>query len=197
MKRGSEEKHFWLRIKNNFFIQTKIKKLRKLDKGDTCICIYLKMLLMAMEDSGRLSYEKVEDTFEEELALKLDEELADVQFLLIFLKEQNLIEEIEENMFLLNDILSMIGSESASAKRVRKHRKKAKKDDLLHCNDDVTKCNDDVTKCNDDVTMCNDDVTMCNDDVTKGDFVEIEIDDFLPNTKEKNRENIANQSEVN
>ena len=53
-----------------------------------------------------------------------------------------MIEETEPSRFLMTETIKCIGSESASAERVRKHREiKAKNQELLQCNTDVTKCN--------------------------------------------------------
>ena len=61
--------------------------------------------------------------------------------------------EIEnENEYLLPDMLSLIGTESDSAKRVREYRERQKNKPInfenqktLHCNAKVTKCNKNVT----------------------------------------------------
>ena len=54
--------------------QKEIKKLRTIAGGDTYTIIYLKLLLLSLENSGRLFYESLEETFAEELALIIDED---------------------------------------------------------------------------------------------------------------------------
>ena len=68
------KKYYWLKLKNNFFSQPKIKKLRKIAGGDTYTIIYLKMQLYSLEDDGKLYFDGIEENFVEEMALKIDED---------------------------------------------------------------------------------------------------------------------------
>lgn len=132
----AEKRYYWLKLKEDYFNNPKIKKLRKIAGGDTFTIIYLKMQLLSISNNGIITFEQIENTFEEELALKLDEQLEDVQLTLAYLKTQGLIEN-NDNDFLLSEACKNIGSEVDSAERVRKFREK-KKQELLHCNNDVT-----------------------------------------------------------
>ena len=67
------KRYYWLKLPDGFFRQKAIKKLRKIAGGDTYTIIYLKMLLVAMKQDGRLYFEGVEATFYDELALELSE----------------------------------------------------------------------------------------------------------------------------
>ena len=88
------KKYFWLKLKDDFFQQRAIKKLRKLAGGDTFTIIYLKLQLLSLKDEGRLYYEGVEDQFFKEMALAIDEDESNVQFTIIFLEKNNLLEKI-------------------------------------------------------------------------------------------------------
>lgn len=145
------KKYYWLRLKENFFKQKEIKKLRKIAGGDTYTVIYLKLQLLSMKTDGKLLFEGIEDTFADEIALELDEEVSNVEMTLAFLQKHNLIIEIEEDEFLIPETLECIGSEGASAERVRRCRTKKKlteisnqKSILLQCNTDETKCNTEI-----------------------------------------------------
>ena len=61
------KKYYWLKLKNNFFSQPKIKKLRKIAGGDTYTIIYLKMQLYSLEDDGKLYFDGIEEDFVEEM----------------------------------------------------------------------------------------------------------------------------------
>ena len=139
------KKYYWIKLKDDFFRQKEIKKLRKVAGGDTYTVIYLKMLLLALKNENKLYFEGVEDDFAEELALELDEESDNVKMTLAFLQNQNLIEMINEDEYLLPQCESMTGSESDSAERVRKYRSKKKEQKTLHCNTDVTTSNKKLT----------------------------------------------------
>lgn len=141
------KRYYWLKLKDDFFRDKRIKKLRLIAGGDTYTIIYLKMQLLSLQNNGILVYEGVEDTFAKELALELDEEVENVNVTLAFLKSNFMIEETEPSHFLMTETIKCIGSECASAERVRKHRAlKEEKQDLLQCNTDVTKCNLEIDK---------------------------------------------------
>ena len=139
------KRYYWIKLKADFFRQKEIKKLRRIAGGDTYTIIYLKMLLLALKNDNKLYFEGVEEEFADELALDLDEESDNVKMTLAFLQNQNLIEMINEDEYLLPQCESMTGSESESAERVRKHRAKEKEQKALHCNVSVTGSNKNVT----------------------------------------------------
>ena len=105
------KKYFWLKLKDDFFQQRAIKKLRKLAGGDTFTIIYLKLQLLSLKDEGRLYYEGVEDQFFKEMALAIDEDESNVQFTIIFLEKNNLLEKIVEDEYFLPTVVENLGSE--------------------------------------------------------------------------------------
>lgn len=128
------KRYYWLKLPEDFFRQKPIKKLRKIAGGDTYTIIYLKMLLIAMKEDGKLYFEGVEDDFYEELSLELDEDSENVKVTVLFLIRQGLMELIDETEYRLTECEKMVGSESASAERVRRHRENK----ALQCNTTVT-----------------------------------------------------------
>ena len=120
---------------------------RILAGGDTYTIIYLKMLLLAIKNENKLYFEGVEDNFSDELALELDEDEGNVSMTLAFLQKHDLIEVVNDEEYFLPQAKILTGSESESAARVRKHRKKLEdeKKDLLQCNTHVTDSNKNVT----------------------------------------------------
>lgn len=137
------KRYYWLKLKEDFFDKKLIKKLRSVAGGDTYTIIYLKMQLKSINNEGILTYEGIEDTFAEELALDIDEDVENVKMTLAYLQRYNMIEQVSSENFLLNEVLDCIGSETDSAERVRKHReiKKLEEQKTLQCNALVTTCN--------------------------------------------------------
>lgn len=125
----AEKRYYWLKLKSDYFDSPKIKKLRRIAGGDTYTIIYLKMQLLSVSTGGVISFEGIEDTFEDELALKIDEQVEDVQLTLAYLKQQGLIESKDEQ-FLLVEACNNIGTESSSAERVRRFRENKEKLEL-------------------------------------------------------------------
>ena len=117
-------KFYWLKLKTGFFNQPKLKKLRREEDGDKLLVVYIKLLLLSVPDEGKIVFEGLEPTLADELALSLDEDPEDVQQVLDFLDQYNLIEEIADDEFLLLEAAESIGSETDSAERMRRFRKR-------------------------------------------------------------------------
>ena len=130
-----EKRYYWIKLKETFFTSSPIKKMRKVAGGDTFVIIYLKMMLLSMNNGGRIAFECDVDNFVTNLAIELDEEEENVNVTLGFLKRYKLLEWCNEQEAFLTDVPCCIGSESSSAERVRKHRGNQK---ALQCNADVT-----------------------------------------------------------
>lgn len=131
------KRYYWLKLKDNFFKDKRIKKLRKIAGGDTYTIIYLKMQLLSLQDEGTLYFDKVEDTFEEEIALQIDEDVEDVKITIGFLLRNGLLEKITDEVYELPETKMCIGSETRSAEKMRELRKKRKSVTMLQ---DVKKC---------------------------------------------------------
>jgi predicted phage replisome organizer len=129
------KRYYWLKLKDDFFTDKRIKKLRRIAGGDTYTIIYLKMMMKCMNNDGILEYEGIESSFADELALDLDEDADNVQITVNFLMQAGLLEEMGENHFLMTEVPGLVGSETANAQRVRDFRNKQK---TLQCNTDVT-----------------------------------------------------------
>lgn len=131
------KRYYWLKLPEGFFRQKPIKKLRKIAGGDTYTIIYLKMLLIAMKQDGKIYFEGVEDDFYEELALELDEDSENVKVTVLFLIRQGLMELVDETEYLLTECGNMVGSEAASTQRSRLCRERK----ALQCNTNATTSN--------------------------------------------------------
>ena len=157
------KRYYWLKLPDNFFRQKPIKKLRKIAGGDTFTIIYLKMLLVAMKQDGKLYFEGVEEDFATEIALDLDEDIENVKLTVAFLLRQGLMELGEDNEYTLTECGKMVGSESSSAERMRRLRDKS----ASHCDKNASHCDTDVTQLftvsDTDVTqMCETKSSRCN-----------------------------------
>ena len=144
-RKSTLKRIYWLNIGSDFFQDPVIKKLRKTSHGDASVCVYLKLMLTTLETNGTFVYEKLEDSLEKELALKLDEKLENIQALFTYLIANSLlIKNVEnENSYTLIHAQKMIECESESLERVRRHRAKISSSNAL-----VTPCNGIVTECN-------------------------------------------------
>jgi len=134
------KKYFWFKMQEDFFRSKEIKKLRRIAGGDTFTIIYQKLIIMSLRDEGKIFFDGVEDSFAEEIAYTIDEDLDNVKLTLQFLKNHNLLDEMSDNEFVLPEAVRNIGTKDESAERVKIHRER-KKQLLLEsvtCNLQVT-----------------------------------------------------------
>lgn len=123
----AEKRYYWLKLKEDFFTDKRIKRLRKRSGGDTYTIIYLKLLLLSLKDNGKLYYDDVETEFIKELALTIDETEDDVMVTVNYLLSQKLMEVIAENdEYYLTEIQNLIGSETDWAAKKRRYREEKK-----------------------------------------------------------------------
>lgn len=141
------KKYVWLKLKEDFFQQKAIKKLRRMTSGGAVYTlIYLKIQLLSLKNEGKLYFEGVEDNFIDEIALEIDESAEDVQMTVMYLQKNGLLEIGDlPDEYILPEVLGSIGSETAAAERKRQQRLREKEKKLIGC-DNVTPLSLGVTK---------------------------------------------------
>ena len=154
----SNKRYYWFKLYEDFFNSNRIKKLRKIAGGDTYTIIYLKMQLKALKQDGYLYFNGYFGDFYEELALDLDEDATNVRIACEYLISVGLLEVSEDGKeYYLSYLQNCIGSETASAQRVREFRQRKKEQQkALQCNTNVTKalqCNTETLQSNNGVTQ--------------------------------------------
>lgn len=135
------KRYYWIQLAQDFFKSKEMKLLRKIAGGDTYTIIYLKMMVISLEDGGHIYYDGLADNLAEEIALMIDENVEDIKVTLLFLENKGLLTEKSDRDYFLEQVPEMVGSETASARRVRKFRENQL---ALQCNSGVTKCNGDI-----------------------------------------------------
>lgn len=121
---SDNKKYYWLKLKEDFFSQPRIKQLRKIAGGDTYTIIYQKIMLLSIRNSGVIEFQNIEPTLQQELALILDEEVENIKIVLAFMHSSKLIEEFEPNCYLIPDVVHLIGSHTDAAERMKKMRER-------------------------------------------------------------------------
>ena len=134
----ANKRYYYLKISSDFFDDKPIKRLRRLPGGDTYTIVYLKMLLSSLETDGYLVYENVEDNPIEEIALDIDEDVETVEITMNYLVKKGLASCINENIELTR-VHELSGSETDSARRMRKLR-------LSQCDTDLSQIGSGVTQ---------------------------------------------------
>ncbi len=143
------KRYYWLKLKDDFFSDPRIKKLRRIARGDTYTVILLKLMLLTVKSDGLLVYEGIESTLALELALKMDEDDKNVEATLIYMQNMGLIQEVDDQTYDLPQVRELTGSETDSAERKRRQRqrqKELKNVTLSHSSHtQVTECHKTVT----------------------------------------------------
>ena len=134
------KRYYWIQLAQDFFKSKEMKLLRKIAGGDTHTIIYLKMMLISLEDGGHIYYDGLADNLAEEIALVIDENVEDIKITLIFLESKGLLTRKNDRDYFLEQVPEMVGSETASTRRSRKHRELRG----LHCNTIATTCDGDI-----------------------------------------------------
>lgn len=138
----TNRRYYWIQLAKDFFKSKEMKLLRKMPGGDTYTIIYLKLMLISLEDNGKIYFEELAQDLAEEMALLIDEDTEAVRMTLMFLSKKGLLTKHSDYEFFLEQVPEMIGSETASTRRSRKHREQK----ALQCNNNATKRNGDIDK---------------------------------------------------
>ena len=135
----SEKRYYWMKFQRDFFKSLRIKKLRRLAGGDTYTIIYLKLQLLSLTTDGFLKYKHIFESFAEELAEEIDESVENIQVTLNYLMQDGVNLMLQDgDTYFLPYAADNIGSEGASAQRVRDFRARQDEQKALHCNASVT-----------------------------------------------------------
>ena len=140
------KRYYWLKLQVGFFQELIIKQLRTLPEGDSIVLLYLKLLLKAINTEGIIYYQHILPTLDEEIALDTGEKSALVKLTISALCQYHAAVFLDDQSLQLLYLEDMVGSESASASRVRNYRAnqkllKEKEQATLQCNATVTEGN--------------------------------------------------------
>lgn len=143
----SNKKYYWLKLNDNFFEDDTIVWLEEQENGKDYVIFYLKLLLKSLKEEGTLVRyvgERLMPYDTNSLAKLTNTPVDTVRVAMQLFIEFGLVKQMDAGELYLTQIDEMIGTETDSARRVRKHRaiKNANKEiKTLQCNGGVTKSN--------------------------------------------------------
>lgn len=149
MELAENKRYYWLKLNESFFEDDTIQWLEEQENGKEYVLFYLKLCLKSLKDDGNL-IRYVGQTlipYDVNALAKLTGTRPDtVAVAMKCFENIGLVEIKDTGEIYLSQINELIGSETDSAKRVRKYRaKKALENNnnsnLLHCNNDVQNSN--------------------------------------------------------
>lgn len=133
-----KKRYYWLKLKENFFENKKIKILSSLPDGKDMVLIYLKIQLKSLVTDGYITYEGIMNSICDEIALLIDEDTKLVEKSIQYLNKLGLIKITDDGIF-MEAMQENVGSETDVAKRVRKYRQNKDEQETLQCNTEIEK----------------------------------------------------------
>lgn len=140
---ADNKRYYWLKLKRDFFKRHDVRIIEEMPNGKDYILFYLKLLLESIDHEGELRFSDTIPYNENMLAVITNTNIDVVRSAMRVFIELKMIEMFDDQTIYMVETQRLIGSESASAERVRNCRRNQQ---LLQCNTDVTKCNTEIDK---------------------------------------------------
>lgn len=130
MAANDKKRFFWLKLKEDFFKQHKIKVLKSLPNGRIYTLIYLELLAESTSHEGELRFSRMLPYSYVTLAAVIDEDPDNVKSAIEAFVQLELVEILSDETIYLREIQKLIGSETGDAKRKRDYRSRKKGDNV-------------------------------------------------------------------
>ena len=156
----AERKFYWLKLKRDFFKRHDVRIIEEMPNGKDYILFYLKMLLESIDHEGELRFSEAIPYNEQMLSVITNTNIDIVKSAMKIFIDLNMIEILDDSTIFMAEVQRLIGSETASAARMRKSRANQKA---------LPKCNNVTDECN-NVQNC---------------YIEIDIDKDIEKEKDK------------
>lgn len=139
----AEKKYYWLKLKRDFFKRHDIRIIESMPNGKDYILFYLKLLLESIDHEGTLRFSDAVPYNENMLSVVTNTNIDIVRAAMKMFLELNMMEIFDDQTIYMTEVEKLIGSESASAARMRRHRYREL---VSHCDGDVTKSDAEIDK---------------------------------------------------
>lgn len=140
---ADSKKYYWLKLKRDFFKRHDIRIIEEMSNGKDYILFYLKLLLESIDHEGMLRFSDAIPYNEQMLSVVTNTNVDIVRSAMKIFIELNMMDIFDDQTIYMAEVDKLIGSETKSAERVRKHRENQR---LLQCNASVTNCNTEIEK---------------------------------------------------
>ena len=140
---AENKKFYWLKLKRDFFKRHDIRIIEEMPNGKDYILFYLKILLESIDHEGELRFSETIPYNEQMLSVITHTNIDLVRSAMKIFIELNMIEIFDDQTIYMSEVQKLVGSETATAAKMRKSREKKK---LLASNNVITEGNN-VTNC--------------------------------------------------
>ena len=128
------KKYYWLKLQKDFFKRHDIRIIENMPNGKDYVIFYLKLLCESTSHEGLLRFNDEIPYNDEMLATITNTNIDVVRSAIKLFSELKMMELLDDGTLFMKQVAKMIGSETGSAKRVRKYRENQK---ALQCNTDA------------------------------------------------------------
>lgn len=130
MAKNDSKRYYWLKLRTDFLESDSVDFLLAQKDGADYVVIYLQLCRLAINSNGKLA-RMLGDIFVPFDLEKITRDLKHwkidtVRMAIELLKKLGYIGQTPEGVIVINEFQELVGSESASAQRVRKHRQRKK-----------------------------------------------------------------------
>lgn len=115
-------KYYWLKIKKDFYKRHDIKILESMPNGVEYVWFYLKLMMESIDHEGMLRFNEFIPYDDNMLATITGTNVDIVRSAMKLFVQLGMIDITDDRTIYIETVAKMIGSESQSAERVRKHR---------------------------------------------------------------------------
>lgn len=135
----SNKRYYWLKLQDNFFDREEIKVVESMKNGKDYILFYMKLLLKSVKTEGELRFRGVIPYTPEMLSSITNTDIDTVMVAVDMFTQLGLMEKWDDGTLFMIETQNMVGSETDSAKRMRKLRKEHRKKQLppSQCDENV------------------------------------------------------------
>lgn len=123
---AESEKFYWLRLKRDFFKRHDITLVEAMENGKDYVLFYLKLLCESIDHNGNLRFSETIPYNEKMLSVITNTNIDIVKSAIQVFQELNMIEILDDGTLYMQEITTMIGSETKWAEKKREYRKAIK-----------------------------------------------------------------------
>lgn len=123
---AESEKFYWLRLKRDFFKRHDITLVEAMENGKDYVLFYLKLLCESIDHNGNLRFSETIPYNEKMLSVITNTNIDIVKSAIQVFQELNMIEILDDGTLYMQEITTMIGSETKWAGKKREYRKAIK-----------------------------------------------------------------------
>lgn len=139
----ADKKYYWLKLKRDFFKRHDVRIIEELPNGKEYLLFYLKLLAESIDHEGELRFSDTIPYNEQMLSVITNTNIDVVRSAMKLFVELKMIEVLADETIYMAEVSKLIGSEWASAERMRKLRKNQQ---ASLCDGNVTESDTEIEK---------------------------------------------------